>query len=147
MKLMSIWDSLGTANNEIEIVEYCSEWVSAFKTESLRIFDVCGESLVTIEHIGGTSVPGLAAKPLLDIMPGLPTCNEIEKVIKPMISLGYEYLGEYGIPYRYYFVLHHKGREVVHAHVCSITDDNWARHLFFRDYLRQHPRYQPSIRL
>lgn len=134
-----MWEELGTANDEIEVVTHRDKWVAAFESESKRIMLHCSGILTAIEHIGSTSVPGLAAKSVLDIMLGLATGTDGEKLVKPMTDLGYEFLGEYGIEGRYFFVLKHQNRTVVHAHGFAITNDNWHRHLFFRDYLINHP--------
>ncbi len=92
-----------------------------------------------VEHIGSTAIPGLPAKPILDIMPGLVAYQDGLKTIEPLEQLGYEYFGDNGIPGRYYFRLLFEQRTVVHIHMFEIGTGNWLRHLIFRDYLRANP--------
>jgi GrpB-like predicted nucleotidyltransferase (UPF0157 family) len=80
----------------VVIVDYDPRWPELFEAEKARILEACGEWLATVEHIGSTSVPGLAAKPIIDIMPGLRRLEEGRHCIEPMQKLGYQYLGEYG---------------------------------------------------
>ena len=94
---------------------------------------------MAIEHISSTSVPGLSAKPILDIMPGVAAHADGARTIEPLTRLGYVYSGENGIPGRCYFDLRHQERTVVHVHLFEIGTENWLRHLLFRDYLRAHP--------
>ncbi len=130
------WESLGATDGEVEIVEYRNEWASVFEKESRRILEACEGPVVKVEHIGSTAIPDLIAKPILDVMLGLSLPKD-ERIVDPMMDLGYEFLGEYGIPGRSYFILRSSGRQVVHVHAFAIADDNWGRHLFFRDYLRK----------
>ena len=136
---MGIWNSLGASTKRVDVVDYRPEWGDAFERESRRILTACGDTLLSVEHIGSTAVPGLAAKPCLDIMPGLRQTSDGKSIVEPMISLGYRFLGEHGMPGRWYFVLFHNDRCVVHAHAYSIDNVQWERHLFFRDYLRKNP--------
>ncbi|MEK7247869.1 MAG: GrpB family protein, partial [Chloroflexota bacterium] len=98
-----------------------------------------GEWAVAIEHVGSTAVPGLAAKPIIDIMPAIRSLADARHIIAPMEALGYEYVPEFedDLPERRYF------RRGVprshHVHVVETTSTFWRRHLAFRDYLRAHP--------
>jgi GrpB-like predicted nucleotidyltransferase (UPF0157 family) len=136
---MNPWEKLGTAGGQIEIVPYSAEWPVLFELEAERIKSVCGDTLSAIEHIGSTAIPGMLAKPILDIMPGLDTHPDGMKTIAPLQQLGYEYFGENGIPGRFYFGLRFEQRSVVHVHIFEIGTEDWKRHLIFRDYLRLNP--------
>ena len=121
----------------VVIVDYDDTWPEMFEAEKTRILEACGEWLVDIEHIGSTSVPGLAAKPIIDMMPGLRRLEDGKHCVEPMQELGYQYLGEYGIPERLYF---NKGvPRTHHVHMFVVGHDQWNRHLLFRDYLRNNP--------
>lgn len=132
------WSSLGTDGSHIEIVPHRSEWAEIFVRVKEAILGACSPAVTRVEHVGSTSVPGLAAKPLLDVMPGILQAEDGEKTVAAMEALGYLYRGEYGIPGRFYFVLFHRGRCVVHAHMFPIGHPDWERLLLFRDYLRTH---------
>lgn len=136
---MNQWKNLGTSGGHVEIVPYSAEWPRLFELEAQRIRAACGDLLPVIEHIGSTAIPGMPAKPILDIMPGLRTHANGLRTIEPLRQLGYDYHGENGIPGRFYFVLRYEGRSVVHVHIFEIGTENWERHLLFRDVLRAHP--------
>jgi GrpB-like predicted nucleotidyltransferase (UPF0157 family) len=93
--------------------------------------------VVEIEHMGSTAVPGLAAKPVVDISVGLRTLDVSRDDIAAMERLGYEHLGEFGLPGRLFF---RKGRETRthHVHAVEWGGDHWHRHRAVRDYLRSH---------
>lgn len=135
---MTDYDHLGTSGGHIEILDYDPRWPLMYEREAERIRHACGDAIATIEHIGSTAVPGLPAKPILDIMPGVATHADGAHTIEPLTGLGYEYKGENGIPGRYYFDLRYEQRVVVHVHLFEVNTENWLRHLLFRDYLRVH---------
>ena len=123
----------------VVVKEYDIAWESEFKAEAARLKSVLGGNCAHIHHIGSTSVPGLAAKPIIDIMPVLYDLSAADGLAAEFERLGYEYLGEFGIPGRRY--MRKGGDERTHqVHMFCISDSyNIYRHLAFRDYLRAHP--------
>lgn len=119
-------------------MSYDDAWPSLFLEERERIERALGSLAEGIEHVGSTAVPGLAAKPILDIMVSVPGLREADRCIRPLEGLGYEYRGEAGIPGRLFF---RKGaaRRTHHLHLTEFESEFWERHLLFRDYLRVHP--------
>src|SRR3990167_219765 len=87
----------------IEVVLYSPEWPEMFASEAELIKQALGNNCITIHHIGSTSVPGLSAKPIIDILPVVRDIQEVDKATKAMESLGYEAKGEYGMAFRRYF--------------------------------------------
>ncbi len=121
----------------VVIVDYDPHWAEMFETEKTLILDALPGLGVTVEHIGSTSVPGLAAKPIIDMIVIVPDPTTGEKCIAPLVALGYAYRGENGIPGRFYFG---KGRpHTHHLHMYPRGHPEIERHLLFRDYLRAHP--------
>ena len=121
----------------VAVVDYDSDWPRLFAEEGERIRAALGDAVVAVEHIGSTAVPGLAAKPVIDVLVGLRTIELTRKQIEAMDSLAYEYLGEHGIPGRLFF---RRGRpRSHHVHAVLHESDLWERHLAFRDYLRARP--------
>ena len=120
------------------VVEYDPGWPAAFEAERADLARAFGETAVEIEHVGSTAVPGLAAKPVLDVLVGLRSLELPEERIAAVERLGYEYVGEYGLPGRLFF---RKGgaRRTHHVHAVEHGGDHWHRHLAFRDFLRAHP--------
>lgn len=96
--------------------------------------------LVTVHHIGSTSVPGLAAKPIIDLMPLVAALDGLDRKRSLLESLGYGWYGELGIAGRRYCALSDDGgNRIVQLHVFTAESPHVVRHLAFRDYLRAHP--------
>ncbi len=126
-----------TSTRRVVVVDYDPQWPCMFKAEADRIRDVFGKEIMAIHHIGSTAVPGLKAKPIIDIMPLVRDIEAVDKFSDKMIALRYEPRGEFGIPGRRYF---QKGGDnrTHHVHIFQFDSSDVERHLAFRDYLRQH---------
>ena len=133
------WRSLGTQGGHIEIVEYNPGWTLAFEREAAAILAACEALVVEMHHVGSTAVLGLAAKPILDIMPVAAGAAEALEAVSPMTALGYRYRGENGILGRCYFEKAVEGWTVAHVHMFPVGHPAIRPHLAFRDYLRTHP--------
>lgn len=123
----------------ISIIAYDPEWANWFAAEKQQLLDVLRPQEVWIEHIGSTAVPGLAAKPILDIAAALADRELIQSYLKKLRSLGYE---EVPIDPRFERRLFSKGpynEGTHHLHVTTYGTQTWAEPLLFRDYLRAHP--------
>jgi len=112
-----------------------------FEEEKRLLREVLGEVSAKVEHIGSTAVNGLAAKPIIDIMLGLPDFSVADKLVTRIEALGYEYIKKYEdeMPFRRFFVRNLTGLRTHQIHMVEIGGEFWARHLLFRDYLRQNP--------
>ena len=133
------WHSLGTPGEHIEIVEYNAEWPRTFEREAAAILAACRPWVTDVHHVGSTSVPGLAAKPILDILPVAAGAAEAPEAVSRMTALGYRYRGENGIAGRFYFDRVVEGRTVMHVHMFPAGHHEIRRHLVFRDHLRTNP--------
>ncbi|MEH2121011.1 GrpB family protein [Nostoc sp.] len=127
--------------DEVNIVEYDPCWQTLFAQEAERIWQALGNNLVAeIEHIGSTAVPGMAAKPVIDIMVGVHSLVDAKSAVSILESLGYVYWREDPRPRRMFFV---KGmppygkQRTHHVHIVEINSEFWERKLFC-DYLRRH---------
>ena len=122
----------------IEVVPYNSNWVSDFEAESSLIKPLFAGNFIEIHHIGSTAVPGLFAKPTIDIILVVNDINLVDKCNDAMMRLGYEAWGENGILGRRLFL---KGVEkrTHHVHAFQIGNPEIYRHICFRDYLIAHP--------
>ncbi len=119
------------------VVPYDEAWPSLFLEERARIERALGSWAESIEHVGSTAVPGLAAKPIIDIMVGVRRLKNADRCSRPLERLSYECRGEAGIRGRLFF---RKGDpRTHHLHVAEVGSEFWERHLAFRDYLRTHP--------
>src|SRR5574340_1299662 len=118
----------------VVIVNYNPAWPRLYEEEKSHILKAIGRYIVEIHHIGSTSVPGLAAKPIIDIMIGIRELLLVDKCVQPLQGLGYEYLGEYGIPGRHYFrkpPVALGTHRTHHIHMTEITHDGWKRNILF----------------
>lgn len=123
---------------DVVVTDYQEKWNQMFKRESQKIKDIFGNELIDIHHIGSTSVQGLKAKPVIDLMPIVKKIESVDLFNDQMEDLGYEPLGELGIIGRRYF---RKGgnNRTHHVHVFQFDNiEDINRHLAFRDYLRAH---------
>jgi GrpB-like predicted nucleotidyltransferase (UPF0157 family) len=128
---------------KIVIADYDPNWPAMFITERSRLLSSIGQWTAAIEHIGSTSVPGLAAKPVIDIMIGVHKLADADAhCIGPICALGYEYVQAFEsvMPFRRYFRRNaHDNVRTHQIHLVEIASEFWERHLVFRDYLRTHP--------
>ena len=124
----------------ITVLDYNPEWPLKYEQEKEKISAILKGNCITIYHIGSTSVPGLAAKPIIDIMAVVRSLEQVDIVSGDFSSIGYEYLGEFGIAGRRY--LRKGGDERTHQiHIFHADDwNNIGRHLAFRDYMRTHKK-------
>jgi GrpB-like predicted nucleotidyltransferase (UPF0157 family) len=123
----------------VVIVDYNPAWPQMYAEERALIVSAMGPWLLDIEHGGSTSVPGLAAKPIIDIIVGVRRLDDAMECVKSLAAVGYEYKPDDDlIAERRYF---NKGPQERHRHlhVVELGGDFWRRHLAFRDYLRTHP--------
>ena len=124
----------------ITVTEYDPLWPQKFQAESLLIRGILADNCLAIYHIGSTAVPGLAAKPIIDVMAVVKSLAQVDDAAEDFSQIGYEYLGELGIAGRRY--LRKGGEERTHQiHIFQADDwHNIGRHLAFRDYLRSHEK-------
>lgn len=131
----------------IEILPYNPNWATLYATESRRIAQYVSDIAFDIAHIGSTSVEGLGAKPIIDIMVGLHNFeHDAPNWVEKMQALSYIYKTQYEhlMPYRRYFTLHDHSINpdaplLYHLHTVAIGSEFWDRHLLFRNYLRLKP--------
>jgi GrpB-like predicted nucleotidyltransferase (UPF0157 family) len=120
------------------IVDYDSHWPVLFEELRAPVLATLGDLVVIVEHVGSTAVPGLAAKPIIDMDVVVPSVSEIPKAIERLAALGYIHQGDLGIPGREAFISPY-GKPRHHLYVCALGNDELRRHLSFRDYLLTHP--------
>lgn len=122
---------------EIEVVPYNSAWPDMFAAEATRIKQVLGDNCIGIHHIGSTSVPGLAAKPIIDIIPVVRDILQVDQAEKEMQALGYTARGEAGMLFRRFFYKDNMPR-THNVHIFEQSNAEIDRHLMFRDWMRSH---------
>lgn len=126
----------GLSSGQLLLVAYEPDWPLIFRTERERLSACLENYILDIQHIGSTSIPGMIAKPILDIGVAVANFDEAAVCIPLLEQPGYRYKGENGIARRHYFV---KGDpRTHHLHMLEVTSEEWKNHLLFRDYLRRN---------
>lgn len=137
------------ATGAIVLVNYDPAWPALFDVERARLLAAIGEWVADIQHVGSTAIPGIAAKPIIDVAIHLKSLADALKCITPLAGIGYECLGEFGIPERIYFRKRtdsplpgqaHDGVGRTHQiHMYETGHEQYEKQIVFRDYLRAHP--------
>lgn len=122
----------------VVVSPYSAEWARCFAGVADELYSVFAPLPVAVEHIGSTSVPGLAAKPVIDVLLGAGSLGDIESRIPALGERGYSYVPKYEheLPQRRYFVKSSTTPFRIHLHAVERGTRLWQEHLAFRDALR-----------
>jgi GrpB-like predicted nucleotidyltransferase (UPF0157 family) len=131
---------LGLQHNVNRLVDYDVDWPRMFLDERMRISETLGDIAKGIEHYGSTAVPGMRAKPILDILVGVVPLEDWAKCRAPLEALGYDYAETAGLPGHHIFG---RGRDLTERthllHVVEYLGTSWRTGLTLRDALRDDP--------
>src|SRR3989344_4219475 len=131
---------IGLKRRTVSLVPHNNKWFWLFEAEKKRLQKILGKDAIAIEHIGSTSVPGLAAKPVIDISVGLADFKRGRAIIKEMTKAGYAYRPNWGRLDQH--ILFAKGNDksrTHYLHFIKFKGITWKKDILFRDYLRSHP--------
>jgi GrpB-like predicted nucleotidyltransferase (UPF0157 family) len=138
-------EPLGLASRTVRVESYDARWPAPFRAEAVRVSNAIEAAklpAVAIEHIGSTAVPGLAAKPILDLAIGRRNQSSAGAYISVLEAAGYVYRGDGGLPGREFF---RRGElRTHHVHLVEIGGWHWQRYLGFRDALRADPELREA---
>jgi GrpB-like predicted nucleotidyltransferase (UPF0157 family) len=124
---------------QVTVVPYDPRWPAAFERAAREVREALGESLLAIHHIGSTSIPGIHAKPIIDMLAVASDLLRVDECAERMRGIGYEAKGEFGIGGRRYFRRDNPaGVRTEHVHAFAAESPHVRRHLAFRDFLRAH---------
>lgn len=124
----------------VVVVPYDPAWPARFKAQTAVLHTILGDEIVAVHHVGSTAVPGLQAKPIIDILVEVRDIERLDRYNAALIAQGYLPRGEYGLPGRRYFPRDVGGARVAHVHCWQTGHPEIARHLAFVAYLRAHPQ-------
>jgi GrpB-like predicted nucleotidyltransferase (UPF0157 family) len=130
---------LGLESGRVRVVPYSTAWPALYAAEAARLASVLESAgvAVRLEHTGSTSIPGLGAKPIVDILAGLEREDDRGAAIIALRGAEYVHRGEQEIPGRDFF---RRGNpRQYHVHLTRVGSAFWRDHLAFRDWLRAHP--------
>jgi GrpB-like predicted nucleotidyltransferase (UPF0157 family) len=127
--------------NKVTLAPHMDRWKEDFDKEASKIKKTLDSKLLEIHHIGSTAVPGIFAKPIIDILPVVRSLTDVDLLKEVFVDQGYIFRGEFGIAgRRYLVVLAPNGVDhLVHIHIFQDGDPEIVRHLFFRDFLISNP--------
>lgn len=123
----------------VKIVDYDAAWPLRAAEEMQRIREGLGSTVVRLEHVGSTSVRGLAAKPIIDLQLSVASIEPHETYVPALAKLGYLFTPDPDSPDYHAFALPHTRPRTHHLHVCETGSEHERRHIAVRDYLRSHP--------
>jgi GrpB-like predicted nucleotidyltransferase (UPF0157 family) len=123
----------------IRIVDHDPRWPLLAQEELRRVADALGDSAVRMEHVGSTSVPGLGAKPIIDMQVSVADIERLDDYVGPLERLGYLFAPDPAFPDYHYFAKPHARPRSHHLHVCQAGSSQELRHVAVRDFLRAHP--------
>ena len=125
----------------IVVVPYEARWKIRFEELRAQLTEVLGPLAGRIEHVGSTAIPGLHAKPIVDLDIVISDSTDIQQVKHRLSGLGYRHVGDQGVPGREAFERLGKAARDKdhHLYVCRESADELHRHIIFRDYLLDHP--------
>jgi GrpB-like predicted nucleotidyltransferase (UPF0157 family) len=122
----------------IELAPHDPRWTAYFEEVKVSLSAVLGRYALDIQHVGSTSIAGIVAKPVIDVAIAIERYPLPDEVLAAVAALGYTYWGEYGIPRRHLF-FQRGGPVGYNVHINELANDEFQRHVLFRDYLRAHP--------
>ncbi|SFG33100.1 GrpB domain, predicted nucleotidyltransferase, UPF0157 family [Halobacillus alkaliphilus] len=128
-----------TEKPTVSLSSYHPEWPVLFEREQRLIAEILGENVLGIEHIGSTAIPGLQAKPIIDIMAGVRSLASYDSYIPHLSTIGYMYVPKPELVDRRFFKKE-KEAQTFHLHLCEFGEKEWEEKLLFRNYLRQHSK-------
>ena len=124
--------------SQYTFTDYSPAWPAAFNQEAKRLKSLLGDELIIVHHIGSTSVPGLAAKPIIDLLPLVRTIETLDDLTPMLEDAGYQAWGEYGLAGRRYFTKDRDAYRTHNIHIYQLGNPDVERHLAFCAYLRSH---------
>lgn len=130
---------LGLSRGEVVVVPYSPDWPVLFQKEAESLRTALGDQAVAVEHIGSTAVPGLAAKPILDVMVAAPSMGTARALVDAVERLDYTHRANGDAADRVYFAKGRPARRTHHLSLTAVGSEFWRAHLAFRDLLREDP--------
>jgi len=123
----------------VRIVEHDPRWAEQAEDELGRVAEALGPVAMRLEHVGSTAVPGLPAKPILDLQLSVEAIEPRDLYVGQLERLGYLFVPDPDSPDYHFFAKPHERPRTYHLHVCEFGSEHESRHLAVRDYLRAHP--------
>lgn len=130
---------LGLRSGTVTVVPYDARWAGLFDADARELARALGPAILAIHHVGSTSIPGLAAKPILDILVSIPDFMRGIALVRELAGLGYEYRPAEEIPDRHFFRRRHGDMRTHHLSLAEPASHHYRVTMAFRDTLRANP--------
>ncbi len=133
-------NDIGLERGVVKLVPHNPKWKLLYAEEAGILDEILTGYILDIQHIGSTAIPGIKAKPIIDIAIAVENLEHINEIVDIMESNKYRYRGEFGIPDRHLFVKNLlPDFRTHHIHLMPVSHPQWETHQLFRDYLISHP--------
>jgi GrpB-like predicted nucleotidyltransferase (UPF0157 family) len=132
-------DDIGLKRGEVKLSEYNPRWAELFEEEKETLLEKFPSILLEISHGGSTSVPGLSAKPIIDMFAVVKSLSDAGLIRKDLEDFGYHYRGEEGVPERILFAKGPEEMRTYHLQLVERESGQWKNHILLREYYRRHP--------
>jgi HAD superfamily hydrolase (TIGR01509 family) len=132
-------DEIGLARGTVRLTEYTQTWEGCFRAERAAILRALEQTAVDVQHVGSTSVPGLPAKPIIDIAIGVKSLDDVKQAVSALTTLGYEYFGCSEERGGHFFAKGPDHARTYYLHLVEMDSHEWRDYLAFRDTLRADP--------
>lgn len=132
-------EPLGMLRERPRLVEYDDRWPQIFLDLRDRLYEALQDRILSVHHVGSTAVPGLLAKPILDVLIGIADFDAALECVPPLADLGFEYRPHDAIPDRHFFRAETDGLRTHHLSLAETASLHYTNALVFRDALRESP--------
>jgi len=129
---------IGLRRGTVKLVAHNPKWAECFSEEKELLLKTLGQKILDLRHIGSTAIPGILAKPILDILAAVRTLADVEAFTEDLKKVGYEDKGDGGVLGRRFFVKGGEANRTHHLNFCEMNSFFWESHLVFCDYLQRH---------
>ena len=126
---------IGLSRDRVLVVAYQPEWAASFRREAARLRSALGSAVGQIEHVGSTSVPGMIAKPIIDMIAAVERLSSASTLVPVLERLGYEHRPNDPVPGRLFFALGPRTQRTHHLSLAEVASSFWHEHIAFRDCL------------
>jgi GrpB-like predicted nucleotidyltransferase (UPF0157 family) len=130
--------SIGLKRGTVRVVPYTPDWLKCFQAERDLLRTALGSKVLEIRHIGSTAIPGMPAKPIIDILVAVRNLADVSDFLNALVRLGYEDKGDGGVVGRRYFVKGTEAGRTHHLNFYEMNSPGWATHILFCEYLKSH---------
>jgi GrpB-like predicted nucleotidyltransferase (UPF0157 family) len=131
---------IGLSRDSVQVVAYQPEWAESFRREAVRLRSALGSAVSQIQHVGSTSVPGMIAKPIIDMIAAVERLASASTLVPVLERLGYEHRPGNPVPGRLFFALGPRTHRTHHLSLAEVDSSFWHEHIAFRDCLLAYRR-------